>query len=114
MPYVNSDRCAVPGFQDDKYHPINASHAALIQQYVPRDQHGTLDQCKLYSDVNVSLIPNDVIITSILNIDNVTSLAGTGASQENNTDAAVRGTKTCDRWVFDDSEFSSTIAMDVS
>ena len=85
-------RCAIPGLDNDTYAIQSDYHQLLVNLTIPaaapNDDDDIYDKCNIF-DIDLSKI-NDVSIIANRSI-----------------------TKACDRWVYDDSVFTSTLAAEV-
>ena len=84
-------RCAVPGLLNDTYDLVSEEHRHLVLSAVPaslQHQHLVFDPCHVYADDNASL----------------NGSMGNGS----------RPVESCSRWVYDRSEFDSTLISAVS
>ncbi|XP_076466620.1 organic cation transporter protein-like [Babylonia areolata] len=93
---VPSHRCRVPGLDNDTFEIQSEWHRHLVQSSIPStrtsDGHVTYDKCQVY--VNASTYYHDVSNGSLADV-NVTEVE--------------RQTIGCESWVYDRSEFESTV-----
>ena len=95
---ISHFRCAIPGLVNDTYAVQNDFHQGLINLTIPpaqpNDDDEVYDKCHIYTTDGYDSYDGVIGInaTSIIN----------------------RTTITCDRWVYDESVFTSTLAAEVT
>ncbi|XP_035829051.1 organic cation transporter protein [Aplysia californica] len=96
-------RCEIPGYGKDSYEIQGPVHAEIVDMSIPLggdDSDGPYQECYVYTDVNVTAL--------------------THARSENvsgqllvNVSSPDRGTRYCQKWVYDTSEFYSTMMTEL-
>lgn len=100
----------MPGFLNDTYHIVNEDHRRLVLNSIPssiEDGELAFDQCKVYTDYNVSLNNQYEYVGGC-------NMSAKGVCDSNSNSNSSRPTEACTRWVYDQSEMESTLITDVS
>ncbi|KAH9505609.1 hypothetical protein Btru_056021 [Bulinus truncatus] len=113
---VPPHRCSLPDVPNDTYITRDLTHARLVQEVIPIDsahsnQKSTPDysKCYIFSDSvdggNYSSAATETNAWPSPDVINMTDIVGVSSNASQHS----RGTRACSRWVFDTTDYTSTI-----